>query len=1304
MWSHTIQSSKSKAPTVSNEKSTKANGPASTNHNSDVNITQSEGMIQGFDDDGFSKTSRVRASKKPLTVAKAPILGRTTSSKSEGQTTTTKDNVRPTPDKRSSRTPVTQPGREATAARAPKIETPTKPASSATRAKAPVLSSRTKKPIQAVVISRAGTPVSGRPVVSSPKTIGNPRGQTDAERPLHKVSSPTIEEDGGHSVSKSDSADSVDDSKSHLGEVEGQVPINREEIPSTPQETDAAREPRELPADEEGGSPYAELAEDNAKTTKHIDREAHEELNREIVLRNDIINGLRQEQQALQLAHERKVQEMESKAAAQARSLRSELDSVRGTLVDLDDTHRSTLEKHDSLLRSRDKIIQNLSKEADGMRLKHGINDTIREQAGHDPVEKTALNSQSALLLSKNEEIQSLSEVIQDLRNQLEAADTARAKEIYDELLRSKDKEIASVSGVVRDLKGELEATDKPDEYANHAKLLRSKDDEIKSLSERVRSLQEKLEVNDKDKEQEVSHSVLSLRGEFQDLQNKHKRKIEDLEAAATARVEAIQSDYDELLRSRDQEIRDTAAMTQDLQKEIETAREDQKQGLRDADMRYEQQLQDAKARFEEELRTTKTTHEQELEAIRTAHHDINFKYTSEIQELTRKHRDDLESARTEQQAADINHQQELRDVRRKHENALEAVKSEVQDELREEIKKLEREVEDSPTKHDKQVEQIQNRHQAEMGRTVRNHEQAMKDVALQHERDLEEASTTYQKELADVERLRSQGSDDVSEQHENQLKVIAGKYQQEIDEAAHKYDDMVSNYEQQLQETKASHEGTRTQAEKYQHELEETRQKHRALEDEKRIQDEKFLGLTSAHDEDFKAASSKHQEDIDRATAKHDELSNLLERQKREHQEKVIQMEQEIEHVRKGSASAAAEVEALKASLEELELSQRKIIDDTRRTHQQEIQDNRSRHEHELGQLRAEFEAAAAEIVSLNSALKEADSLRMQADENMTEKYEQVLRDAASKHDQAMMRLRSEHDTTLAEMTAVQIELQNLNNKLSDESTSLTDSMKKADLARTEAGVEIALLKDKLELASRENRQFQEKITDLERHVEGLEGQLSDFSKDIDRQRSESAVEITLHQDKLELAHRETQKHKETIVALQEDIERLRNQLTESSEDLDQKRHEAAVEIALLKDRLELAELQKQSASEDMSLSRNEANVEIAQLKDKLELSDLQSQEDKKTITALEERLQKLQAQPLDTIPYVHHQLREEYAMLARHHAANVADVEALKASILAERQKREEEWKKRALRREHLSQGMQGIQAEFNGIVGVH
>ena len=1133
--------------------------------------------------------------------------------------------------------------------------------------------------------------MSGRPTVTSPKAGKTSKGPVASEKTLPGEQSPSPENSRDDGSKIDDGVEFADEAVAKAAEGQPSADASA----SLPQSLHSDESP-ERSDDKEKERHHVQSVGEKEKRIVDADVEGHEQLNREITLRNQTIKGLRHELEESQRAYERKMDDLESEIA-QGRSLRSELDSVRSTLVDLDDTHRSTLEKHDSLLRSRDKIIRNLSQEAESLRVKLGPTSDNMEQEGGSA-------GQDELLQFKDEEIQSLSETVQDLRKQLEAVDIARAKEIYDELLRSKDKEIASVSGVVKDLRGELEATDRNTGQENTDRLLQSKTKEIKSLSGLVKDLQEKLDNKDKAKEQEANHSEMSLRGEFQDLQNKQNRKIEELEAAAAARAATLQADYDGLLQLRDQEIKEMSGMAEDLQKEIESIHKKQQQESSKTSIKHEQQLQDMRADSDKKLWDLEIKHKQDLEAMRSAHNDADLHHASEFQELSQKHKHELKSARTDQQVADTNHQQELRETRRKYEQTLEKVKEEAQGELRDEVSRLEHEIDDKVTKHSQEIENAKVQHRTEIEDLSSNHERSLQDASLRHEQELEEAKANYQKELADVERLRGEGSNEISQQHEIQLEAIANKYQQELREAAQKYDDTTSRYNQQLEEVETSHERTKAEANRYQDQLKEVQQGYDALEREKHAQEEKLSELISTHDKDSEMTAAKHQEAIEQAATKHDEVTALIEKQNQEHQEKVSRLEQEIEHERSISKNAATDVTSLRAALQELELSRSKFDSEMELAHQKELRDAGSKHEHDFGLLHAEFKAAGAEIVSLKNALKESHDSRAQADTAALSEHEERSRNIASEHEQAMTGLRSEHDTTLAEMAVVQADLQSLNQKLNQEHAILRGAFRETELAKEEARVEITLLNDRLELSSRDKNAHKDRVSRLENIIEEVRGESSNLTEDLVREKKEAAVEIALQKDKLELKTREVHQHQEVIEVLREDIEKLQAQMTRYSEDLKRERNEAAVEIALLKDKLELSELQKQSAAEDISLSRNESNVEIALLKDKLELSDLQTQQDKDAIAALEKRLQELHAQPVDTSSFVHQQLRDDLAMLARHHAANLADVEALKESILAERDVREAEWKKRVLSRDHLNKDMQEMRAELSGIVGAH
>lgn len=374
---------------------------------------------------------------------------------------------------------------------------------------------------------------------------------------------------------------------------------------------------------------------------------------------------------------------------------------------------------------------------------------------------------------------------------------------------------------------------------------------------------------------------------------------------------------------------------------------------------------------------------------------------------------------------------------------------------------------------------------------------------------------------------------------------------------------------------------------------------------------------------------------------------------------------------------------------------------------HQQELRYAASEHEQELKNLRSELETAAAETISLKATVKALDASRTEAEDGAVLRQEQALRDATSENKQAIDYLRHQHESVIQERDTLQRALHDVDQKHGEAAgqlLSLQESLKDHELKRREADVETNALKDKLELADKDIDQCRDTIAALERDGEGVQAQVADLSREVDRQSNEASVDITLLKDKLELADREKERQSNAVTALKDNLDGLRSQLADASEDLQRERNEAAVDLTILKDKLELAELQRQSASEDITLSRNEANLEITILKDKLELADLETQQDKKATTALEERLRELETSVPDTDQYFHHQLRDELAMLASHHAANLADVEALKTSILAERKVREEEWRRRAEGKEHLAKKLEAMSGELSSTVGGH
>ena len=1303
MWSHTIQSSRANAQVPPKPNPLRAKAVAS--NRSSIDATGEEGMNQGLEVDSVDSSSanlRAHVSKKPLTVGKAPALSRTTS-RADRTPTTPKEGTRPVLDKRASRVTPASSAKTGTPTRG-KVGTPTQQPSVTSRARPPPLSARSNPKPDIRKITRAGTPVHEHATVKGSKSTTTKKpGDIPVAPALLTPSTPVESEIPKEDRPATHSPVSAGSRRESFIDDGGSGGANE----------DAALEDNERsngPSDKSTreGAVVGE-GEHYQNNEEHTGIDSHEELNREITLRNITIKSLREELQSSQVTHDRKVEELQSAASAHDHALRSELDSVRATLVDLDDTRRTSLEKHDSLLRSRDKIIQNLSSEVSDFREKWETAEETKKQTVQGLEKKVQALSQLEnasdhgdhhdLLLRRDEEIRSMSENIQDLQKQLEAADTARAKEIYDELLRSKDQEIEKVSNVADGLRGELTGSAKvgTDRSQKHDALLRAKNDEIKSLSKTIQSLRDKLEATDKAQEQEVNHSVSSLRDEFQDLQNKHKRKIEELEVAASARANALQSEYDELLRSKDQEIKDKAGLAQGLQDEIETVRANQRRELEDADARFEQGLQDVKAQFDKALQTRITEHQEQLEAENTSHKMRHAEHQSELNELHERHRCELDAIGEEHQRAVRTQQQELQETKRKHDQSIDALEKEGEIELQvardshahivetlktEHEHKLRDTIDDHQQKHTEasdtheraleslelklrkeqestsDLERVLNgeraKHHANIQDAAQKHEQGLRDAVHKHKQDPEEASKDYQRQLADVEKLRGDSDKAISQKHETQLHAIAEKYQQELAEASQKLDDMASHHENKLEDVKRSLHEAVAQAEDLRAELEQRKKQCEITEIENRAREKEIQDTTTSHGKQIEELGSKHGQELEEASTKYNQLQASSDDQAQKNQRRLASLEADLENLRAQIAAEAAEAVSLRNIMQDRESLKSKHDEDVRLQHQLALDGLALKHTKEVKELDAQLQDSANEMVSLKSTITELEAFKDKAIEERALMHEQVLKEAFAGHEKELEALERERDLLVQELSVQRNKVHSLESSESESAkriNALEQAVHDAELVRKEGMVDLALLKDKLELKDR----------DIERNEEKL-------------------------------------------LALQGEIKQLQNDLGESTDELTRERNEAAVEIALLKDRLELAELHRQSAAEDASLSQNEANVEIALLKDKLELAELQTRGDKEAVTALEARLNELHAKAPENKPFVHYQLREEMGMLARHHAANLADVAALKDSILKEREIREEEWRRKTEERETIAKQLYGMGAELNGIASAH
>ncbi|KAL2058731.1 hypothetical protein ABVK25_000022 [Lepraria finkii] len=375
MWSHTIESSKTKAPPPAHSV---ARTPTSPTKPLPDPPSKDESLIQSFDADGFSKTSRVHTSKKPVTVAKAPILGRTPSTRAERQLADTKHAARSGLEKRGSRVapPATLRALAGTPVRGTRTGTPTTPASKTSRAGAgtPVRGTRTATPTSPTSRTpRVGTSAQPRPRLRDPKFTVDTKGRDGAaiSQPnksalvskYAKQDLPIQEEDGvGERDTKEEDEQVREASVAETDTILEPDYVNVSRPPSP--EEDRNKE------DSTTNGDAAELTRQESNDSQQTpakeeaELEAHEELNREIALRNETIRKLRREIGFLQTAHERKVENLEAASSEQMKALGLELDSVGETLVDLDDKYRSTVKSHEEILRSKNEEIEKISSDA----------------------------------------------------------------------------------------------------------------------------------------------------------------------------------------------------------------------------------------------------------------------------------------------------------------------------------------------------------------------------------------------------------------------------------------------------------------------------------------------------------------------------------------------------------------------------------------------------------------------------------------------------------------------------------------------------------------------------------------------------------------------------------------------------------------------------------------------------------------------------------------------------------------------------------------------------------------------------
>ena len=963
-------------------------------------------------------------------------------------------------------------------------------------------------------------------------------------------------------------------------------------------------------------------------TKEEGDTEVHGELNREIALRNETIRKLRREITFLQTAHERKVEKIETAAAEQVQSLRLELDSVRGTLVDLDDKHRSLLESHEETLRAKDEEIQTISSDALHLqrrvkatdkaknegdnkyqelvrskdneirrlsevtqnledKLKTGEGDkeqgavdkdpmhskeeeiqrltqtardledkvkateeTIKqaeddkddriqlldeenqrisqknEQLEHelkvakeatrkadadrkdrivsmeneiqrlaqvnfqleDKVKATnsKLDEDNEVLENRDEEIRRLSFTIQDLQGKLEAINTASERDHEhlrnmneevqglsqisqalqeklnaadtgqgenDGFIESKDAEIRELKKTTQDLQEMLQAADSA--RVEHEQIVNSKDEEIERTSTSVRNLQEKLKACEKVKDQAVDHSVRSLRDEFQDLQVKHKRKIEEVESAAAARMNDLQRQYDELFKSRNQEVQEMEDLVHDVEKKVENARDLEKEETRKAILEHERQLQEKASQYEEQildinekhardLLDATEKHQQELAAVKADRQELQDKaseFKHKLRNMTNTYEQELELLRADVRNADEKHDQELKEMADKYEHELRSLKDENAANTRDAIMRHETELRDVATKHERDMEFLSKKYQDEIAAPSDEHAQNLKDAAAKHERELQEIITKHKQGLEELNSTHGQGVEDAARKHERDIKNLTEKHRNDLDEANRKQEelqtqaqlyqqelrDAVSKHESDLKEAAANHAKLHSAANRSQEELEKVAQKHE-LEINK---------LTSDYDSKIAEATKEIEKSRIEARNYHQELQDLVQKHEQEISEQrkknveLIDTETkhalEIDYLRAECKEAVTQIMEMQRSNEEKDLERSRAGEAVANNYQEKLRDLAAKHEEEIRHMHEEFQIAAYEISSLKSILKQKDIELVKVEEDSAREREQVLRDLSMRNEQEASHLRTQLNTAAGRAALLEDQLKDL-------------------------------------------------------------------------------------------------------------------------------------------------------------------------------------------------------------------------------------------------------------------------------------
>lgn len=843
-----------------------------------------------------------------------------------------------------------------------------------------------------------------------------------------------------------------------------------------------------------------------------------------------------------------------------------------------------------------------------------------------------------------------------------------------------------------------------------HNRILNLKDEEIQKLSGTAQGRRG---------EQEPKESELSLKDQFQRLKTQHKRELDEAAAAASAEVEAFRAEHHESLQSRDQEIKEMSDLVQELQEKVEKAHQADKDELKEAKQRHEQQTQDRVEQHGQELRDATTRFEELQEKVQHHERELRDAAAKHVQEMN----DEKEERQTILRDTTQRHEQESRDTASKYQQEVEDLMLTHHAEIKTARTWNEQASSESAAKHQQEIEALIVKHREELGVATARQEQAIRNAAAKHQQESQSLEAKHLEELRSATKKDEQESGTLVTKHEQEIQAMTAKHQEELGEiittneqgsgnAAIKsqqaIEAIITEHREELASATSQIEELRAVNHKHQQELGDKATNHvQEIERVSREQQQELRGMSTKYDQELEEAKAKYKELEDVSLKRETEAA-------RKHEE-TAQLRNQLE-------TAISKVASLETTLRDLNLQ----TGDSGReasSKEQELRTATLKYEEEVQSLQTIYATAVEEITALRRALQDVEQKQSEAVE------------------EELQSLRTIYATAVEEITALRRKVENVDQKRSeavDEAASLKASredldlkrseavgqlvslqgiMKDEELERSEVAVGLALLRDKLELADRRFEQDQQAVSDLQRQNRELQAQVAELSTDTNLDRSEAAVDVALLKDKLELADLEIHLHKGTISALQNETERLQTQLADQSADLSLGRDEAVVDVALLKDKLELADIQIRQAKGTVSnlqeeieglkaqitnstigmdLDQNEAAVEIALLKNTLELANLESHQDKATITTLQKQIEGLQAHVADTPKTgsnTSRNIRQELSTLGRHQAAQMTDLESLKADMAAESESREQGWKQRADVFDRFASELQGM-----------